>query len=94
MKTNTRLALGEPHPDMGQLISDYQDGLATPDEADMVERHLLECELCRAFYGGLQEVRALIGDLPPREPDPEQLETSYRAVLRRVGRWGRKRFRR
>ena len=86
MKTRVRLALGEPHPDMGQLISDYQDGLATPDQAGMVERHLLECELCRAFYGGLQEARALISDLPTRRPDPEQLEASFHAVLRRLGR--------
>lgn len=85
MKINTRLALGEPHPHMGQLISSYQDGLATPQETDTVQRHLLECDRCRAFYGGLQEVRALISDLPSRGPSAEQLEDSFQAVLRRTG---------
>jgi predicted anti-sigma-YlaC factor YlaD len=87
MTTRTRLALSEPHPHMGSLISSYQDGLATPDEADLVERHLLECERCRSFYGGLQDARALIGDLPAPSVDPARLDATYAAIFRRtVGR--------
>ncbi|HET7080874.1 MAG TPA: zf-HC2 domain-containing protein [Chloroflexia bacterium] len=87
MTTRTRLALSEPHPHMGPLISSYQDGLATPDEADQVERHLLECDRCRSFYGGLQGARALIGDLPASPTAPAQLDSTYAAIFRRtVGR--------
>src|SRR5438270_8926767 len=85
MKIDTRLALGEPHPHMGQLISSYQDGLANPEETDTIQRHLLECDSCRSFYGGLQEVRALIADLPSRGPDAAQLDDTFQAVLRRTG---------
>ncbi|MFL5731829.1 MAG: anti-sigma factor family protein [Chloroflexia bacterium] len=85
MKTHTRLALRDPHPRMGQLISSYQDGLATPEEADTVQRHLLECDICREFYGGLQEIRALVQDLPTGGPSVEHLDASYQAVLSRVG---------
>jgi predicted anti-sigma-YlaC factor YlaD len=87
MTPRTRLAPSEPHPHMGPLISSYQDGLTTSDEADLVERHLLECERCRGFYGGLQDARALIGDLPEAPVDPAQLDATYTAIFRRtVGR--------
>ena len=87
MTIRTRLALSEPHPHIGPLISSYQDGLATPQEADLVERHLLECEGCRSFYGGLQDARALIGDLPAPPANPAQLDATYAAIFRRtVGR--------
>lgn len=92
MTIRTRLALSEPHPHMGPLISSYQDGLATPDEADLVERHLLECERCRSFYGGLQDARALIGDLPAPPVDSARLDATYAAIFHRtVGRDPRKR---
>src|SRR5262245_29910046 len=82
MSLRTRLALSEPHPQMGPLISSYQDGLTSPQEADLVERHLLECERCRDFYGGLQQARDLIADLPAPAPDPARLAATYNAVLR------------
>ena len=58
MSIRTRLVPNQPHPHMGPLISSYQDGLATPGEANLVERHLLECEHCRSFYGGLPGIPA------------------------------------
>jgi anti-sigma factor RsiW len=91
MTIRTRRAPSEPHPHMGPLISSYQDGLATPDEADLVERHLLECEHCRSFYGGLQNARALIGDLPVSPVNPARLDATYAAIVRRtVGRDARR----
>jgi hypothetical protein len=85
MKTRTRTGLPEPHADMAPLISSYQDGLTTPAEVDFVERHMLECDLCHSFYGGLQEVRDLIANLPwAPERDQEHVEAAYAAVMDRT----------
>jgi hypothetical protein len=86
MKTRTRTGLPEPHADMAPLISSYQDGLTTPAEADFVERHMLECDLCHSFYGGLQDVRDLIANLPwaQTERNQEQVEAAYEAVMDRT----------
>jgi hypothetical protein len=77
MRTRTKITLGEPHPHMGALISSYQDGLTDPHETETVERHLLECERCRAFYAGLQQTRELITELPDPNPDLLQINTLY-----------------
>lgn len=93
MKIRTRTGLPEPHADMAPLISSYQDGLATPDEADLVERHLLECDLCRSFYGGLQDVRGLIADLPS-DVNRHRVEDAYEAVMDKTIRGGRPKWKR
>ena len=84
MTIRTRNALQEPHPHLGPLISSYQDGLTTPAESDQVERHFLECDRCRAFYAGLQQVRDAIADLPDRPLPPAQIAAGYTAVWQRT----------
>jgi hypothetical protein len=84
MITRPRFRLAEPHPEMAVLISSYQYGLTTPAETRQVERHLLECEPCHAFYGELQEARALIAGLPRSDPPPAQLATNFAAIWRRT----------
>ena len=86
MNLRTRTGLSEPHPHMGQLISNYQDGLSDPAETEQVERHLLECELCRAFYASLQEAREAIDDLPAdstlQPPEQEYFIILHRTIYR------------
>jgi anti-sigma factor RsiW len=83
MNIRTRTGLSEPHPHMGPLISSYQDGLANPAETAQVERHLLECERCRAFYANLQEVREAIADLPVNS-NLQPAEYEYSNILNRT----------
>ncbi len=64
MKTRIRTDLHAPQPHIGPLLSSYQDGTASPDEQDLTERHLLECEVCRDFFASLQQVREVISELP------------------------------
>lgn len=87
MKTRIRTGLPEPHADMAPLISSYQDGLTTLAEAAFIERHMLECDLCRLFYGGLQDVRGLIAELSA-ERNQEPFEATYKAVMDRTVRRG------
>lgn len=84
MNIRTKISLGEPHPHMGPLISSYQDGLTDPAETETVERHLLECELCRAFFGGLQQAREAVRDLPDPEDSLGHTEVQFRAILNRT----------
>jgi hypothetical protein len=44
----------------------------------------LECEHCRSFYGGLQDARTLIGDLPVSAVNSAQLDATYAAIFRRT----------
>lgn len=83
MITRARPALEEPHPRMGALISSYQDGLASAAEADQVQRHLLTCDRCRAFYGGLQDARERVAGLPPAA-NPAAVDAGWRDVLARI----------
>ena len=83
MITRARPALEEPHPRMGALISSYQDGLASAAEAGEVERHLLACDRCRGFYGGLQQAREQVASLPPVE-NPATVDSVWRAVRARI----------
>ncbi len=84
MKTRTYIALSDPHPHMALLISSYQDGLTTPDETEQIERHMLECERCHAFYGSLQQVRESISDLPEDFIGAAKVEAAYSAILDRT----------
>lgn len=84
MNTRTRIALSEPHPHIGPLLSSYQDGLTTPDETATVEQHLGACERCRDFLTGLRQAREAISGLPAQQPDADRIESELAAVLRRT----------
>lgn len=64
MKTRMHIGVHKTPPHLGLLLSNYQDGLVTPTEQELVERHLLECERCRGFLGDLQQARDSIHELP------------------------------
>ncbi len=82
MRTRTGLELRDPNPHMGPLISAYQDGILSNDEIRVVEQHLLECDICRAFYDALQQTRELIGNLPDPAFNPDEREQrDYYAVM-------------
>lgn len=84
MKTRPRVALNDPHPHMGLLISSYQDGLTSPAETRQVESHLAECPRCQAYWQGLQQVREAVGDLPAASARLEPGESEWLAILDRT----------
>jgi anti-sigma factor RsiW len=84
MNISTRITLGEPHPHLAELISNYQDGCTSPAETELVEQHLLECEHCREYLAGLQQMREAIADLPPSIDNPEQLREEFRRLNARA----------
>jgi anti-sigma factor RsiW len=81
MKITTRITRKEPHPELAPLISAYQDGMATAEEIERVERHLLECEDCHNYFAELQNIRELIDELPKVKED---FKESYAKVLQKV----------
>lgn len=90
MKTRIRTDLHEPQPHIGPLLSSYQDGTASLAEQDLIERHLLECEVCRDFFAHLQRVREAISELPGSdnynhaEYQKVMLNTIYKDSLKKV----------
>ncbi|MFJ8843559.1 anti-sigma factor family protein [Streptomyces cyaneofuscatus] len=68
------------HPEVSE-ISDLTEGLLTPFRAEEIRVHLAECELCAEVRDSLEEVRELLGALPPPEPMPEDIAARIDAAL-------------
>lgn len=49
-------------------LSEYVDGELTPEERELVERHLDDCDECAGIADDLHEVRARAAGLPERHP--------------------------
>lgn len=84
MITRTGITGTEPHPEMGPLLSSYQDGLTTPAETARVEYHLQACDRCRAFLDDLRQLRALVEDLPAPPIRPGALDVAYSVIDRQI----------
>jgi hypothetical protein len=72
-----------------QLILHYYD---EEEDALAAERHLGECEACRALYGSLQRALNVVDSLPVPEPGAEYGEQVWRRIehrlpARRGARW-------
>lgn len=62
-------------------LSEYADGDLTPEEHQLVGRHLDECEECAAVVDELRAVRARAGALPERRPAADL----WSGIARRIG---------
>ena len=47
--------------DIKQMLVDYADGRLSPDEANKVTEHVVQCEHCRMLLNGLQKSLELAG---------------------------------
>ncbi|MET8765427.1 zf-HC2 domain-containing protein [Streptomyces sp. NPDC004658] len=68
------------HPDVAE-ISDLTEGLLPPDRSSDVRRHLDGCEACTDVYTSLEEIRDLMGSVPPPEPMPDDVVVRIGAAL-------------
>lgn len=68
------------HPDVTE-ISDLTEGLLSPSRAEDVRGHVAGCEMCAAVLSSLEEVRGLLGTLPPAPPMPADVVDRIGAAL-------------
>ncbi len=68
------------HVRLERQLSALVDNELTPDEANEVRRHLVECGACRDELERLRMLKHLLGALPEREP-PAALWASVRREL-------------
>jgi len=67
------------------VLDDYLDGRLERDEVAALERHLAECEACRAYLATYRKTRAL-GARVGRVEIPDEMKIRLRRFLReRVG---------
>jgi predicted anti-sigma-YlaC factor YlaD len=64
-----------------QLILHYY---GEEDDALPAERHLAECDDCRALYGSLQRALNVVDSLPVPEPGPEYAERVWKRIEHRL----------
>ena len=71
--------------DLIDVLDDYLDGRLERDEVAALERHLAECEACRAYLATYRKTRSL-GARAGRVEMPDEMKTRRRRFLReRVG---------
>ncbi|MER6118954.1 hypothetical protein [Streptomyces sp. NPDC001743] len=68
------------HPDVSE-ISDLTEGLLSPSRAEDVRGHVARCELCAAVLSSLEEIRGLLGTLPPAPAMPADVVDRIGAAL-------------
>ncbi|MEU6735520.1 zf-HC2 domain-containing protein [Streptomyces physcomitrii] len=68
------------HPDVTE-ISDLTEGLLTPARSEEIHRHLESCADCRDVHASLEEIRGLLGTLPPSTPMPVDVAERIDAAL-------------
>ncbi|QKW07802.1 hypothetical protein HUT18_16845 [Streptomyces sp. NA04227] len=68
------------HPDVDE-ISDLTETLLTPARSEEIRRHLELCVDCREVYESLEEIRGLLGTLPPSTPMPVDVAERIDAAL-------------
>ncbi|MFF4758812.1 hypothetical protein [Streptomyces sp. NPDC001292] len=76
--TSTTDAAG--HPDVTE-ISDLTEGLLGASRAEVLQRHLDECELCTDVHASLTEIRGLLGTLPDVPAMPADVADRIDAAL-------------
>jgi predicted anti-sigma-YlaC factor YlaD len=70
-----------------ELVTDYLEGAL--DEADRTrfEMHIIVCRGCENYLEQMRRTADVVGDAPPDEPDPEQMEElleAFRSWRRRT----------
>lgn len=50
------------------ILNAWIDGIATPDEQDIVDHHIASCETCQHRLDELQGVKAMLASLPMVDP--------------------------
>lgn len=71
------------------ILNAWIDGVATPDEQSVVERHVRACETCQQRLSELRAVKAMLTTLPPATPrrsftlTPEQAGMEAPTPIRR-----------
>lgn len=75
----------DSHPDVIE-ISDLTEDLLTPERAAEVRSHVASCPPCTETLASLQDIRRLLGELPPEEPMPADVAARIDAALADVPR--------
>jgi hypothetical protein len=74
------------HEHVQQTLSAWQDGEADPERRFLAERHLEQCEACRATVATFAEVDALAREvLLPSDPAPFEAALAERLAVGRLG---------
>ncbi|MFI6344850.1 anti-sigma factor family protein [Streptomyces sp. NPDC050560] len=68
----TSMTDGAGHPDEDELSS-LAEGLLPEPRATELHRHVAHCADCGGAYAALEEIRALLGSLPPAPPMPDDV---------------------
>lgn len=66
-----------------ESLSAYFDGMLDPSVMEAVDRHLMECSVCRSEAEDLKMIVQLVRELPEVDP-PEGFRTDLRAKLERI----------
>ncbi len=66
-----------------QLLSEYLDGDLPADTVAELERHIEECERCRAEVESLRATLTALGSLEPAEPPQDFLQQVNQKLRRR-----------
>lgn len=64
------------------LLTDFIDGLVSPDEAVKIQEHLDSCANCSAKYDQLLEFKASLHEVYPMEKAPKSLWNNIRAEIK------------
>jgi hypothetical protein len=66
------------------VLADYLESSLTPELAEQLERHLLDCAPCRAYLRTYRKTREITGQVG-RAPMPEEMrERLHRFLLERL----------
>jgi anti-sigma factor RsiW len=66
--------------DVIELLADYLDRALTPEVAAALDRHLADCEPCRAYLATYRRTRAL-GARAARVEMPDEMKARLRQFL-------------
>jgi anti-sigma factor RsiW len=64
-----------------ELMTDYVEGVLSPDERERFEAHLAHCDACAQYLAQLRTTLDVLARMTPPEPDPavrEELVALYR----------------
>ena len=70
-----------------ELVTDYLEGALDEAERTRFEMHIMVCRGCENYVDQMRQAADAAGDVPPEEPDPEQMEElleAFRSWKRRT----------
>jgi predicted anti-sigma-YlaC factor YlaD len=57
-----------------ELVTEYFEGVLSPDDRSRFEEHVMSCPPCRAYLEQMQDTLRLLGSIPEETVSPEAEE--------------------